>query len=184
MSTLSWPDHLLTIDEWDDLSEDTSRRFELVDGMLQMSPKPTVMHQRSVRVLLAQLQDVGDGNNLEAVPDVDVVLVEAPPLVRAPDLVVIERSALGKSRLHASDVLLAIEIVSPGSARVDRVSKLAEYAEAGIADYWIVDVADGVTVDVFALAGDAYELADHATGGLVTMRTPVPMTLDLDALLR
>jgi len=50
------------------------------------------------------------------------------------------------SRLVAADVSLAVEVMSGGSRRTDRVTKLSEYAEAGIADYWIVDLEDPVSL--------------------------------------
>jgi len=50
------------------------------------------------------------------------------------------------SRLVAADVSLAVEVMSGGSRRTDRVTKLREYAEAGIADYWIVDLEDPVSL--------------------------------------
>jgi hypothetical protein len=59
MTSLTWPDHLLTLDEWDALPEDVSRRFELVEGLLQMSPKPNPSHQRVVTRLLGQQRYVG-----------------------------------------------------------------------------------------------------------------------------
>jgi hypothetical protein len=35
VTSMTWPDHLLSLAEWDELPEDVSRRFELVEGMLQ-----------------------------------------------------------------------------------------------------------------------------------------------------
>ncbi|MGH3686111.1 MAG: hypothetical protein ACRDRE_12035 [Pseudonocardiaceae bacterium] len=40
MTTASWPDHLLTLTEWDTLPEDTSRRCGLVEGVLLVVPRP------------------------------------------------------------------------------------------------------------------------------------------------
>jgi hypothetical protein len=69
------------------------------------------------------------------------ITVEArfPPTVRDPDLVVVNRSVVDRNpvRIDASDVVLVVEIVSPGSRRTDRVMKAYEYAKAGIEHYWI-----------------------------------------------
>ena len=72
------------------------------------------------------------------------------------------------SSVHATNVkiaaltelLLAVEIVSPGSAAMDEVVKLREYAEAGIPRYWMVerDAAQTVTLNVLGV-DKAYEVA-------------------------
>jgi Uma2 family endonuclease len=84
--------------------------------------------------------------------------------------------------LLATQVVLAVEIISPGSARTDRIAKLADYAEAGIENYLIVDISGTITMDVFALAGDHYETAGRFEGGLAHLVSPISLTLDLDTL--
>jgi Putative restriction endonuclease len=142
-----------------------------------------------------------------AVADVDVVLVEkSPPTVRRPDLVVTTLDVLASNpkRLSAADVVPAVEIISPGSGRTDRVAKVADYADAGIPNYWIVDVdgtdpndtdpndADGtdadstdrcamLSIDVSALAGYHFQLVASVCGS-IAITEPVETTIDLDAL--
>lgn len=60
--------------------------------------------------------------------------------MRDPDLIVVNHSVVDRNpvRVDPSDVVLVIEIVSPGSRRTDRVMKAFEYAKAGIGHYWIV----------------------------------------------
>ena len=50
---------------------------------------------------------------------------------------------------------LVVEILSPGNADHDLVTKRTEYAEAGIQEYWIVD-PDEERIIVLGLAGGAY----------------------------
>lgn len=186
MTSITWPDHLLTLEEWDALPEDVSRQFELVDGVLQMSPRPTLNHQIAITLLCAQLNGALMAHQLIAVPEVDVALVEAfPPLLRAPDIVIVSLAdaRAGLKRCRADQVRLAIEIISPGTARVDRVAKMADYAEAGIPNYWIVDLDGEVTLDAFTLVDTTYQPSMTAVTGEVTMTEPAPMTIDLAALL-
>jgi Uma2 family endonuclease len=35
--------------------------------------------------------------------------------------------------------VLAVEVLSPSTRRIDRLSKLSAYEEAGVASYWLVD---------------------------------------------
>lgn len=185
MTSITWPDHLLTLEEWDAMPEDVCRRFELVDGVLQMSPSPTTNHQVAMAFLCAQLNEALMAHQLIAVPDVDVALVESfPPLLRAPDVTVVPLADVraGLNRCRADQVRLAVEIISPGTARVDRVAKMAEYAEFGIPNYWIIDLDGEVTLDAFALVDGGYRQELAAATGQVTITEPATVTIDLPAL--
>ena len=74
------------------------------------------------------------------------------------------------SHVAAADVLLAVEILSDGTRKVDRILKFAEYAEAGIARYWIVDLDEPAPLRAYTRVGEAYELSGEFTG---------PVTLDV-----
>jgi len=80
MTSITWPDHLLTLEEWDALPEGVSRHCEIVDGVLQVSPHPTLRHQLTIMLLGAQLNVALAQHELVAVPEVDVALVESFPL--------------------------------------------------------------------------------------------------------
>ncbi|MBV9846240.1 MAG: Uma2 family endonuclease [Kutzneria sp.] len=185
MSATLWPDDLLTFDEWLALPEDTSRRFELVEGILQTTPRLLPLHQLVIKRLSRQLGSAWEPSGLETCPDVDVVLVEQfPPIVRAPDLVVTSTALLdgAPKRFSAQDVMLVVEVISPGSARTDRITKLAEYAEFGIPHYWIVDIARRATLDAYELVAGSYRQNVTAGTGQVSVTSPAPVTLDLDSL--
>ena len=81
-------------------------------------------------------------------------------------------------RVDPSDVVLVIEIVSPGSRRTDRVMKAYEYAKAGIEHYWIVDL-DAEPNERFL----AHSLRDGTYHGVEVLfsdrvRTKEPLALD------
>ncbi|MDQ2797292.1 MAG: Uma2 family endonuclease, partial [Actinomycetota bacterium] len=83
MSSMRWPDHLLTLDEWDALPEQESGRFELVEGVLQVSPQSTSPHQIASLMLGTQLTAALRPHGWIPIPEIDVVLVESfPPVVR------------------------------------------------------------------------------------------------------
>jgi Uma2 family endonuclease len=110
-------------------------------------------------------------------------------VVRRPDLVVVDYKALDRvdrdgGLLLASDVLVVVEIVSPGSRRLDHVVKRHEYADAGIEHYWIVDLDEPVTLLDCHLAGPlGYADGGSITGTFITT-APCPIRLELDQLLR
>lgn len=181
--TLSWPSHQLTLAEWEALPESDEFRLEVSEGMLVMAAKPLSRHQRAT----ARLAGVLDGelpHELIPLADVEVLLEEAPLTIRAPD-VVVTRTALYEAnppRYAASDVLLAAEILSDGTRRVDRVLKFSEYADAGIRHYWIVDLADPTVLTAYVLVDGDYELAGEHRGQVTTEVAGAPVTLDLDRL--
>ncbi len=186
MTMVGVPDYLLTLEQWDELPEDTYRRAELAEGILQVNPSPTVRHQVMLAGLMVQLLTATVGSGLTVIPDIDVLIDGAfPATVRQPDISVARMDAADANlkRLDPADVVLAIEIVSPGSGRRDRVTKLSEYAEARIPHYWIV-TTDGpaIGLDTFRLDGGSYVRSGHAEGGTVTIVEPFAVTLDLDAL--
>jgi Uma2 family endonuclease len=183
MTAMPWPDHLLTLDEWDALPEDDSHRYELVEGVLHATPRALPLHQRAAVRLTTALDDQLP-DDLTALSDTEVVLDPRwPPTVRAPDVLVVrtEVAEANPPRFQAADPLLVVEIVSPGSRTTDRYTKLVEYAKAGIPRYWIVDIDKPVSLRTHVLVGGEYELiAKHS--GTAALDSPAPVTIDLDAL--
>lgn len=183
MSVLPWPDHLLSLEEWDELPEDTSRQLELVEGVLVVSPQPARTHQIAVGNLMVAL-NLQLPPTLGATQDSEVVIDSSfPPTLRAPDVSVMSKSVCVRDecRVDANELLLAVEIVSPGTGKVDRVLKAAEYAGAGIPHYWVIDLTPPASLTTLTLAGSEYEVTDKATG-LVTVSEPVTIVLDVSRL--
>ncbi len=172
---------LLSIEDWEALPEDSGAHVELQEGVLVVTPRPLRPHARAVFRIAKQLDDQLPGD-LEAMIDFEVCVDAAhPPTVRIPD-VVITRKEGPERRLNGSDVLVAIEVVSPGSKRTDTVTKRSEYAEAAIEHYWIVELGPPVTLTALRLVGEfGYQEWDSVTGAFATS-APFALRLDLDAL--
>lgn len=185
------PHRLMTVADYLEIGELESGYTELDEGRLLLSPSPTYRHGRANGKLWAAL-DAQLPSRLVSVPDVDVDLELSPPdapgTVRRPDVVVVERAALDRvdregGVFRASEAVLAVEVVSPGSRRMDNVMKRAEYADAGIPHYWIVDLDEPVSLLACHLAGEF----GYADGGAVTgtfrAAEPFPVEIDLERLL-
>jgi len=189
----SQPQRLLTVADYLALPEDVEVRHELQEGILVVSARPVPDHQLCLRRLSRRVEDQLPAG-LEVLPEVDVdlqlVLAGRPATVRAPDLVVVPRVALERVRrerglLRAAEVVLAVEIISPGSRRLDTVLKRSEYADAGIPYYWIVDLGepgDRITLTAHHLAGEFGYADAGSVVGMFTTTEPFPVRIDLDAL--
>ncbi|TQM10119.1 Uma2 family endonuclease [Pseudonocardia kunmingensis] len=184
------PSHLLTVAEYLEIGEIELGYSELVEGRLLMSPSPVPAHNRAGFELAVALRGALP-RGMQVIPDIDVDLQLAPPdapgTVRRPDLVIVSSEALLRVEreggvLRASEVVLVVEVVSPGSTRTDHVHKRDEYADAGIPHYWILDISEPVSLLACHLAGEfGYADAGAVTGGF-TVEEPFPVEIDLDAL--
>jgi Uma2 family endonuclease len=173
----------MALDEWLALPEDNTYWYELQEGALLVSPLPGRRHQLAAYRLARQL-DEQLPSGWESLLSVEVVVrAEHPPIVRVPD-VVVTRVGGPEDRLAASDVLLAVEIISPGSRNVDLHLKPIEYAEAGIPHYWLVDLdppAPSITVFYLGAPDDGYVECPATASWLVTT-VPFDLCIDIPAL--
>jgi Uma2 family endonuclease len=183
--------HLLTVAEYLEIGEIEPGYSELVEGRLLMSPSPVPDHSYAAGELTAQLRaQLPDG--IEALEDLDVDLQLAPPdapgTVRRPDLIVVPRDARLRVRreggvIHASEVLVVVEVLTPGSKRINNVLKRSEYADAGIPHYWLVDIEPPVSLLACHLAGEFGYTNGGAVTGTFSTSAPFSVEIDLDALL-
>jgi Uma2 family endonuclease len=183
--TAIWPDHLLTVEEWEQLAEDERFRMELVEGVLSIVPKPSQRHQKAATRLAYRL-DEQLPSELTATAEVEVVVSGSPLTIRVPD-VSVTRTDLYEAnppRIAAEEVRLAVEVLSDGTRKVDRILKFAEYAEAGIPQYWIVDLDEPVTLLAYVLVDGAYELSGEHTGTAALDVAGHRVALELPALVR
>jgi Uma2 family endonuclease len=120
---------------------DDGKRYEIVRGELLVTPSPSWTHQRAVReliILIGAYLFAGSGAEvLQSPADIEL---EADSIVQ-PDVFVFPRAA-GQTVSGWADarrLLLAIEILSPGTARYDRILKRQLYLQHMVPEYWIVD---------------------------------------------
>ena len=136
----------ITILEYDRLTKTgffeqlRNRRVELVRGeMRQMSP-PGPRHEEAVDALSEWSHEQTDRTlvRVRVQSSVGLPEIDSVPL---PDLAWVRRRSYRKSRPEGTDLFLVIE-VSDSSLNYDRGTKAKLYAEAGIADYWVVNLRE------------------------------------------
>jgi Uma2 family endonuclease len=151
-------------------------KYELVDGMLVVSPAPGPGHQEVVGSLLVALRTACPSELACLTSPLDIALPTGHTLW--PDLVVVRRSAKTQ-RGYDGAPELAVEVLSPTNRRYDEVVKRQLYAEAGCPSYWIVDPGlDGgpVTLTALELRDEAYVEVARGTEPW-TAAHPFPVTI-------
>lgn len=120
---------------------DPHHRYQVVDGELLVSPSPALRHQACVVELIYRFADyIARWQSCELFAGPGEVSPDEHTVIQ-PDVFV---TALNEGKPAASwetsgPLLLAIEVLSPSTARFDRVRKRAKYLSMG-AEYWIVDL--------------------------------------------
>lgn len=124
-------------------------RYELVDGELLVTPAPSYKHQRVVIRLCGWIEPYlarRPGIAQLSISPADITW-DREKLVQ-PDLFVVPAGEVTTSWTSIRTLLLAVEVVSPSSARGDRLTKRMLYQRQGVATYWVVD-PDARLVDVW-----------------------------------
>jgi Uma2 family endonuclease len=143
---------------------ESNRIIELSDGKLVMPPMPTIEHQRIVGNIFILLSAYVKANSLGMVAIAPVPVRLWPGKIREPDVMVVLPEHLERVQeqfLHPPD--LVVEVLSPSTKETDLKEKYREYAQAGIAEYWIVD-PESRSVAVYRLDEEQYTLAGEYRG--------------------
>jgi len=173
------PPGKLTYEDYVGLPDD-GRRYEILDGELEVSPAPAPRHQgvsgHLFFILYGHVQERALGRVYHA--PIDVIL--ATDSIVQPDLLFVAagREAIVTERAIEGPPDLAVEILSPWSDRRDRVAKAALYARYGIRHYWIPDPV-ARTLEVYEVKGTEYRrVAVHE--GAARVRTTLFPDLEID----
>ena len=153
------------------LTDQTNRLIEFTDGYIEVLPMPTERHQAMLEFLFLALRDfIGlAGGKVRFAPL--RVQIRADKF-REPDILLVrDADDPRRQNRYWLGADLVAEIVSPDHLARDLTEKRADYAEAGIPEYWIVS-PEQETITVLRLEADAY--AEHEVfqrGGTATSAT-------------
>lgn len=118
-------------------------RWELVDGAVLVTPMPHWTHQRAVFRLGVALDAYVRSQSIGEVFTAPLDVKLQPGLVLQPDILVVPDGVLRAHGDIVNRLLLAVEAISPGSARYDRVIKRPAYQRNRVPEYWVVDERSG-----------------------------------------
>lgn len=154
------PGKPFTVAELDRMPDD-GHRYELLDGALLVSPRPTPAHQ-VVAFTLASILDRGCPPGWQVVPEPAVMVSTDTEF--APDIVVVERDELSSPKITRPPVLV-VEVRSPSTALIDLNRKKAAYERFGVESCWVVvPDLDKPEVIAFELYEGHYQEAARVTG--------------------
>ena len=130
-----------TVDEVLAFPED-GNRYEVVDGELLVTPSPRLLHQDVIGELYLLLRVYLRGERVGHVLAAPADIIFGPRTLVQPDVFVAPLIDGRRPRewKEIERLLLAVEVLSPASARADRAVKRRLYQRQGVPDYWVVDV--------------------------------------------
>ena len=168
--------------EWtvDDLERipDDGLQYELLDGMLLVSPAPSRNHQRAVGRLFILLTEACPPNFEAFVSPLDWRPDQLTSL--QPDVLVLNSTHLDVP--VDESMILAVEVLSPSTRRKDLFLKRSKYEDAGVASYWIIDPATP-SITALDLVDGHYVTVGEAIGDAsITLEKPYLITIVPSAL--
>jgi Uma2 family endonuclease len=158
---------------------DDGNRYELVDGILLVTPAPLLPHDvvvmRLIRTLILYF-----GPEPAAWASGHGVVEVAPNVHMEPDVLVIPGTTLPESWLEIRNWWLAVEVSGRGSRIYDREFKRPAYLTAGVREVWRADLKERcVFVATQALPGERRE-EERVVWHPPEM--PEPLVVDVNAL--
>ena len=137
----------ITFEEYLSYDDGTNTDYELVNGKLVEMPPASFLHSDIIDFIADCFKAIAVKYKLDIkIKTGDVGIRTGMNSSRIPDIAVIDGRVWrsyrrDKSAVIEDNLMLAVEVVSPGVEQVSRdyEEKLAEYQDVGIQEYWIVD---------------------------------------------
>ena len=158
---------------------DDGNRYEVIDGELLVTPSPRATHQRAVTELLVRLFPYVEAAKIGEVMTSPADIEFREDTLVQPDVFVAPLTPAGRKVRDWRDIknlLLAVEVLSPSTARADRQVKRRLYQEGPVSEYWIVDL-DGRVVERWRPGDDRPAVLSDRLTWQPTAKLP---TLEMD----
>ena len=165
------------------LPDDPRQRYEVVDGELLVSPSPRLLHQVIARAITRALEDYLQVHPFGYVFNGPGEVISGDYSAVQPDIFVVplDDGRLPDTWSAAQPPQFVVEVLSPSTARHDRVVKRRLYQRLG-AEYWIID-PESRMVERWLPGATEAEMCD----GAVSWHAPLagaPFTIVLRDLMR
>jgi Uma2 family endonuclease len=155
---------VLTYEDYVQLPND-GKRYEILEGELSVTPAPNTKHQIASVNLTVLLSNHTRDKDMGRILYAPIDLILEPTSVLQPDLLFVSKARQHIITERAVEGVpdLVVEILSPATARIDRVTKAQIYARHKVPAYWIVD-PEQESVEIYLLSADGYRIATTLQG--------------------
>jgi Uma2 family endonuclease len=121
---------------------DDGNRYEVLDGELFVTPAPSYRHQAVLARFYDVIRPYVERHSLGWTRWSPADIEFSPKRMVQPDLFVIPNEGQGEPRSwkDVQRLLLALEALSPNSARIDRLKKRPMYQQHQVPEFWVVDI--------------------------------------------
>lgn len=168
------PLKLCTLEEFEQMSKEDGWNYELIDGIVMMSPRPSLEHQDISGNIYHELRNILKDSNCKPILEFDLVM-EKNNLI--PDLAIICNDDL-KGKRYEKAPIIVIEIASFSSISRDYVTKRNKYEQLGVQEYWVVSPIEKC-IDVFNFTANKH--INYCSGSVQSAVLP-EIEIDLDAI--
>ncbi len=167
---------VFTVDDLDAIPED-GLQWELLDGMLLVTPAPRATHQSVIGEIYLVLRHGCPAHLKVFLSPLDWRPDQLTNL--QPDLLVVRRDRLEVKNVTYPELDLAVEVLSPSTRMKDLLLKRERYERAGVRSYWIVDPGpEHPSVLALDLVDGAYvEVGRAVDDERLTLANPFEVTL-------
>lgn len=179
--------NIVSYDEYVKLRENSDSLYEYIDGLVYMSPSPSIKHQRVSSRLHGSFFNYLKGKSCEVFhAPIDIELKkegESGTKIVIPDITIIcDKSGFNNNRYIGVPTLI-VEILSPSNQSHDLITKLNLYMNYGVREYWIVNpMNNSVTVYTLDKAGLYEQLIVKSESGIVESDAFKDLIIDLEEL--
>jgi Uma2 family endonuclease len=122
--------------EFSNLETKDENRYELIDGIVLMSPRPNIKHQEIMGNLHYELRNFLKGKPCKVFTEIELQFENN---VLIPDISVICGLENTDIQRYKKAPEIVIEILSKSSRYTDTFTKLYKYELLGVKEYWIAN---------------------------------------------
>jgi len=122
--------------DFNNMKTNDENKYELIDGIVLMSPRPSIKHQQLMGNLYLEIGNFLKGKSCKVFTEIEL---ECQGNVLIPDISVICGLENTNIQRYKKAPEIVIEILSPSSRYTDTFTKLFKYELLGVKEYWIVN---------------------------------------------